>query len=366
MLWYKINQWRVGQNKVEKRKAEDEADTGRAKVTDDFIMAGCSSECSILYLKWPQLWSILSCVRKGFHMLIPFVGDKKQACLKDFALLLLPSAKRPVIEAKKKPKRFQSVTKNISSRLCKHLETRAVLSWRTGNFLFIYLFSISFWSSPTFEDRQKRGHSENNSTTTSWQNCTQHNSCSCVAKRHKTLQKLPPALKPQCFFSSSSSFFPGDMVWTLPGPSSHFAVLCLLISSRLSSALLPVTWELIWAHCLQACLNSWNASGGAERGEAAAGAANGDAQMCLVLSSSPHAVWRIKRVTCSRSEQTVQRTDLLLCLALYWLVCIVCFVVTFEAGAVPFLQVTHTFFIYPAWRWQELWPCLAMTLHLYI
>lgn len=128
------------------------------------------------------------------------------------------------------------------------------------------------------------------------------------------------------FFLSFRGTVVPNMVWTLLGPSSHFAVLCLLISSRLSSALLPVTGELIWAHCLQACLNSWNASGGAERGEgrrgeAAAGAANGEAQMCLVLSSSPHAVWRIKRMTCSSSEQTVERTDLPFCLALYWLVC---------------------------------------------
>lgn len=236
-------------------------------------------------------------------------------------------------------------------------------------FLLLWLlFIMSSWCSATFEDRWKRRTFREQPDKTA-----QHNSCSHVAKRHNTLQKLPPALKPQWEFFSFFLSFRGtvvpNMVWTLLGPSSHFPVLCLFVSSRLSSALLPVTWELIWAHCLQACLNSWNASGEAARVEERRGCRRRRKRRCTdvpcVVVLSPCCL-RYQKSDMLR-ERTNSGTYRFASSSCTSLTCLYCFLVDmFEAGMVLFLNVTHAFFIYPSWWRQGRWPSSALTVHFQI
>lgn len=151
-----------------------------------------------------------------------------------------------------------------------------------------------------------------------------------------------------CFF-----FFQGtlvlNMVWTLLGPP--LILLCCASSSSplSSSSLLLVTWELIRAHCLKGCLNSWNASRGegeAGREEAARGAVSGDAQMCL-LSKSSQCRWRIRGVTCSwKEKKRAEATNLPSLCYSFWLVRHL-FVFTFWTGTVPFLKLTTALFFLP-------------------
>lgn len=102
----------------------------------------------------------------------------------------MPSAERPVIEAKK-PKKVSVCHENITSRLCKHLQKIALLSWRTG-FFFYYYFDYYLLFPPGVQQLsrtdEKGGHLENNPTklhnttvavmlqkdTTHYKNCHRH------------------------------------------------------------------------------------------------------------------------------------------------------------------------------------------------
>lgn len=163
-----------------------------------------------------------------------------------------------------------------------------------------------------------------------------------------------------------------NMVWTLLGPSSHFAVLCLLVSSRLSSALLPVTWELIWAHCLQACLNSWNASGGERNGdrrgeERLPQAPQAERHRCalccspLPVPSDVSEEWHAAGASKPWNRQIPLFVLHFPDLCLLSLLCSCS-----ELERRRFSKWPAAFFVYPTRRWQGCWASLALTGHFQI
>lgn len=141
VLKTKRQTWSWREKMKKKEEKGDEADTrDTVKVTDDFITAGCSSECSILYLKWPQLWSISCCARKGFHMLIPIIKEKK-GCLSEGLCTFAVAHSSTPSNWGKSPKRFQSVTKNVKKPGYVKIYRRA-LRWHTGGFFFFSFFLL--------------------------------------------------------------------------------------------------------------------------------------------------------------------------------------------------------------------------------
>ena len=117
----------VGRLLMNEKEEEEEGERGMHQTDTEWRSAVIPSwllpfiECSIFYLKWSKLWSILCCQCKGFHMLIPFI-ETKAVCLKEVlwqSTLQFPAAAM-VIEPKG-PNGSSVSLRILSSRLRKHL-----------------------------------------------------------------------------------------------------------------------------------------------------------------------------------------------------------------------------------------------------